>query len=175
MKKILFSLALLFAVAIPCRALDLILQNGDTLYNITHVTPLLTRVHLVSHPPGGNGDWGILIKTVQYSAIMPASLRDLQNYLVMRGKTLPPDVLAKLRAEAPAEKQTVQLTALLSRNDGTIGWAQTVGNAPIQLGRIFIRGLVIPRGSVWAGNAVPDGTVFQLENGSYPAYTLKTD
>ena len=51
MKKYFFLCAVLFCAAIPCRALDLILKNGETLYNITSVTPLFTRVHMVTHPP----------------------------------------------------------------------------------------------------------------------------
>lgn len=175
-KKILMILLLLVAAAVtPCRALDLILRNGDTLYNVTHVTPLLTRVHLISHPPHGNGHWGILIRTVRYCDLMPESLQDLQNDLIQRGKSLPPELLRQLTQNAPGNtaKNLIHFVSLRALSSGTIGWAQLQENPSgrtVQLGRIFIRHAIIPRGSTWLGDAVPENGTFHYREGSYPVY-----
>ncbi len=142
MKKYLFLCAVLFCTAIPCRALDLILKNGETLYNITNATPLFTRVHLVSHPPdGSSGDWGIEVRTVRYNDLMPQSLANLQAYLLQRGRSLPSNVWNPLKGS----KKQVTINAVVPMHGGTVGYL----NGTTQ--QVFVQGLLIPPGSIWHG------------------------
>lgn len=164
MKKYLFLCAVLFCAAIPCRALDLFLKNGETLYNITNVTPLFTRVHMVTHPPDGvSGDWGIMVRTVRYSDLMPQSLAALQGYLLQRGRSLPANVWNPLHEIG----KTVTIRAVLSLRGGTIGFL----NGTTQ--QIFIRGLLIPPGSIWHGILQPERGFFYYRGIALPVFHVR--
>lgn len=164
MKKYFVLCAVLFCAAMPCRALDLILKNGETLYNITNVTPLFTRVHLVTHPPDGtDGDWGIMVRTVRYSDLMEQSLADLQNYLVMRGRSLPANVWNPLKKSG----EPVTINAILPLRGGTVGYL----NGTTQ--QVFIRGLLIPPGSIWHGFIEPERGFFFNRGIALPVYQLR--
>ena len=163
MKKYFFLCVVLFCAAIPCRALDLILKNGETLYNISNVTPLFTRVHMVTHPPDGvSGDWGIMVRTVRYSDLMPQSLANLQAYLLQRGQSLPAHVWNPLNSMEPAT-----VNALRPLRGGTVGYL----NGTTQL--IFIRGLLIPPGSIWHGFLHPEQGFFYDRGIALPVYHIR--
>ena len=164
MKKYFFLCAVLFCAAIPCRALDLILKNGETLYNITSVTPLFTRVHMVTHPPDGvSGDWGIMVRTVRYQDLMPQSLADLQAYLLQRGRSLPANVWDPLKGD----RKHAAVNALASFRGGTVGYL----NGTPQL--VFVRGLLIPRGSVWHGMLSAEQGFFYYRGTGLPVYHVR--
>lgn len=162
MKKYFFLCVVLFCAAIPCRALDLILKNGETLYNISQVTPLFTRVHMVTHPPDGvSGDWGIMVRTVRYQDLMPQSLSDLQAYLLQRGRSLPANVWNPLKSTKPATVNA--LRPLYGGTMGTLNGTQ----------QVFVRGLLIPRGSVWHGFLCPEQGFFYFRGIALPVYHVQ--
>lgn len=163
MKRILIILAVLFCAAVPCRALDLILRNGETLYNVTNVTPLFSRVHMVTHPPDGvNGDWGIMIRTVRYRDLMPDSLQALQTYLVQRGRTLPANIYSPLK-----NGEQVIFTAQHEARSGTIGRLNGFALP------VYIRGLHIPAGSIWRGHLKAEKGFFYRGGSALPVYSPK--
>ena len=165
MKKYFFLCAVLLCTAMPCRALDLILKNGETLYNITHVTPLFTRVHMVTHPPDGtDGDWGIMVRTVRYSDLMPQSLADLQNYLLQRGQSLPANVWNPLKESG----SLITFHAVTPDRNGTVGYL----NGTMQ--RVFIRGLLVPPGSIWHGLIEPERGFYYFRGQALAVFHVKT-
>lgn len=161
MKKFFILLAVLCCAAVPCRGLDLIMKNGETLYNVTHITPLFTRVHMVTHPPDGM-DWGIMVRTVRYRDLMPQSLRALQEYLLLRGKSLPANVW-----NPPGKSIRVTFRALREQRSGTVGYL----NGTTQ--RIYIRGLHIPAGSLWHGFLEPENGFFHDRGTALPVFRTK--
>lgn len=164
MKKFFFLFVVLCSIAVPCRALDLILKNGETLYNVTNIVPLFTRVHLVTHPPDGvNGDWGIMIRTVRYSDLMPQSLLALQEYLSQRGRSLPANIWNPLTG-----REMVTFLATGEQRSGTIGWLN--GSAQ----RVYIRNLHIPAGSIWHGHLEAERGFFYDRGAALPVYHTKT-
>lgn len=163
MKKFVLTLTVLFCAAIPCRALDLILKNGETLYNVSHVVPLFSRVHMVTHPPDGlNGDWGIMFKTVRYRDLMPQSLLALQQYLLQRGRSLPANIWTPLNGNG-----RITFYALRKQRSGTVGYLDGTTQ------RIYIRGLLIPAGSIWHGYIQPERGFFPYQSISVPVYSVK--
>ena len=164
MKKYFFLCAVLFCAVVPCRALDLFLKNGETLYNISNVTPLFTRVHMVTHPPDGvSGDWGIMVRTVRYSDLMPQSLAALQGYLLQRGWSLPANVWNPLHEIG----KTVTIRSVLSLRGGTVGYL----NGTPQL--VFVRGLLIPPGSIWHGVLQPEHGFFYYRGTGLPVFHVR--